>query len=32
MLFEEFFKKKKISLDALQQGDPGLFSEFKSHY
>ena len=32
MLFEEFFKKKKISLDALQQGDPDLFSEFKSHY
>ncbi len=32
MLFEEFFKKKKISLDALQQGNPGLFSEFKSHY
>ncbi len=32
MLFEEFFKKKKISLDALQQGDPGLFSEFESHY
>ncbi|WP_342646214.1 hypothetical protein [Mucilaginibacter sp. CSA2-8R] len=32
MLFEEFFKKKKISLDALQQGDPGLFSEFKLHY
>jgi hypothetical protein len=32
MLFEEFFKKKKISLDALLQGDPGLFSEFKSHY
>lgn len=32
MLFEEFFKKKKISLDALQQSDPGLFSEFKSHY
>jgi hypothetical protein len=32
MLFEEFFKKKKISLDTLQQGDPGLFSEFKLHY
>lgn len=32
MLFEEFFKKKKISLEALQQGNPGLFSEFKSHY
>ncbi|WP_345954525.1 hypothetical protein [Mucilaginibacter sp. PAMB04168] len=32
MLFEEFFKKKKINLDALQQGDLGLFSEFKEHY
>ncbi|QJD97068.1 hypothetical protein HH214_14920 [Mucilaginibacter robiniae] len=32
MQFEEFFKKKKISLDALQQGDPTLFSEFKMHY
>lgn len=32
MLFEEFFKKKKISLEALQQGNPGLFLEFKTHY
>jgi hypothetical protein len=32
MLFEEFFKKKKISLEALQQGNPGLFFEFKNHY
>jgi hypothetical protein len=32
MTFEEFFKKKKISLDALQQAEPGLFSEFKTHF
>jgi hypothetical protein len=32
MLFEEFFKKKKINLVALQQDDEGLFSEFKDHY
>lgn len=32
MQFEEFFKKKKISLVALEQGEPGLFSEFKVHY
>lgn len=32
MLFEEFFKKKKINLAALQQDDEGLFSEFKDHY
>ena len=32
MTFEEFFKKKKISLVALEQGEPGLFSEFKVHY
>ncbi len=32
MLFEEFFKKKKINLDSLQQGEPALFSEFKEHY
>src|ERR1700755_1501690 len=32
MTFEEFFKKKKISLVALEQGEPGLFSEFKIHY
>ncbi|WP_158825334.1 hypothetical protein [Mucilaginibacter lacusdianchii] len=32
MLFEEFFKKKKISLIALEQGEPALFSEFKEHY
>ena len=32
MLFEEFFKKKKIDLDTLQQGEPDLFLEFKDHY
>jgi hypothetical protein len=32
MTFEEFFKKKKINLETLNQGDPGLFTEFKEHY
>jgi hypothetical protein len=32
MLFEEFFKKKKINLLALSEADAGLFSEFKEHY
>ncbi|HTK20485.1 MAG TPA: hypothetical protein VL442_13245 [Mucilaginibacter sp.] len=32
MTFEEFFKKKKINLVALEQGEPGLFSEFKVHF
>jgi len=32
MLFEEFFKKKKINLVALNEADTGLFSEFKDHY
>ena len=32
MNFEEFFKKKRIDLDALQKAEPGLFSEFKTHY
>ncbi|UEG53209.1 hypothetical protein LLH06_19925 [Mucilaginibacter daejeonensis] len=32
LLFEEFFKKKKIDLSSLQQSEPGLFSEFKEHY
>jgi hypothetical protein len=32
MTFEEFFKKKRIDLPALQQGEPALFSEFKTHY
>jgi hypothetical protein len=32
MEFEEFFKKKRIDLDALQKVEPGLFSEFKTHF
>jgi len=32
MTFEEFFKKKKISLGTLEQGEPALFSEFKVHF
>jgi hypothetical protein len=32
MTFEEFFKKKKIDLFALQNGEPALFAEFKNHY
>ncbi|MES2425666.1 MAG: hypothetical protein V4560_01790 [Bacteroidota bacterium] len=32
MTFEEFFKKKRIDLAGLQQGEPALFSEFKNHY
>lgn len=32
MTFEEFFKKKRIDLAALQAGEPSLFSEFKKHY
>jgi hypothetical protein len=32
MTFEEFFKKKRIDVDALEKGEPALFSEFKKHY
>ena len=32
MLFEEFFKKKKIDLAALEKGEQGLFYEFKMHF
>ena len=32
MDFEEFFKKKRIDLTALQGAEPSLFSEFKLHY
>jgi hypothetical protein len=32
MDFEEFLKKKRIDLAALQNGEPALFSEFKTHY
>ncbi|HEY5326285.1 MAG TPA: hypothetical protein VIJ27_04740 [Mucilaginibacter sp.] len=32
MDFEEFFKKKRIDLAALEQGESGLFSEFKTDF
>lgn len=32
MLFEEFFKKKKINLQTFEQAEQALFSEFKTHY
>ncbi|HWZ14015.1 MAG TPA: hypothetical protein VNW95_02170 [Mucilaginibacter sp.] len=32
MSFEEFFKKKRVDLPALQQSEPALFSEFKTHF
>jgi len=32
MTFEEFFKKKRIDLATLEQGEAGLFSEFKTNY
>lgn len=32
MTFEEFFKKKKIDLDALRAAEPDLFLEFETHY
>jgi hypothetical protein len=32
MTFDEFFKKKRIDLTALQKAEPALFSEFKTHY
>src|SRR3954463_8883962 len=32
MLFEEFFKKKRIDLAALQAAEGALFSEFKDHF
>src|SRR6201986_2145646 len=32
MTFEEFFKRKKIDLLALEKAEHDLFSEFKSHY
>jgi len=32
MTFEEFFKKKRIDLVALETGEPALFSEFKTHF
>ena len=32
MTFEEFFKKKRIDLDAFEKGNPALFFEFKTHF
>lgn len=32
MTFEEFFKKKRIDLDALEKGNPALLFEFKNHF
>src|SRR3978361_495044 len=32
MTFEEFFKKKRIDLAALELSEPALFSEFKTHF
>ena len=32
MIFEEFFKKKRIDLEALEKAEPALFSEFKTRY
>src|ERR1700735_890808 len=32
MTFEEFFKKKRIDLAALEKAEPLLFSEFKTHF
>jgi hypothetical protein len=32
MTFEEFFKKKRIDLIALEKGEPALLFEFKTHF
>lgn len=32
MTFDEFFKKKRVDLLALEKAEPALFSEFKTHY
>jgi hypothetical protein len=32
LTFEDFFRKKKIDLLALEKAEPALFSEFKTHY
>ncbi|MDB4921156.1 hypothetical protein [Mucilaginibacter sp.] len=32
MTFDEFFKKKRVDLVALEKAEPALFSEFKTHY
>ena len=32
MTFEEFFRKKKIDLEALGKAEPALLAEFKTHF
>ncbi len=32
MTFEEFFKKKRIDVDAFEKGNPALLFEFKDHF
>jgi len=32
MVFEEFFKKKRINLEALQKVEGSLYAEFKEHF
>ncbi|MCR8561289.1 hypothetical protein KXD93_26790 [Mucilaginibacter sp. BJC16-A38] len=32
MTFDEFFKKKRVDLVALEKAEPALFAEFKNHY
>lgn len=32
MTFDEFFRKKRVDLAALEKAEPTLFSEFKTHY
>ena len=32
LTFDDFFRKKKIDLQQLQQAEPGLFAEFSAHY
>ena len=32
LTFEDFFKKKRIDLQQLQQAEPALFAEFSKHY
>jgi hypothetical protein len=32
MTFEEFFKKKRVDLTALEKAEPALFYEFKTHF
>src|ERR1700743_3396721 len=32
LTFDEFFRKKRVDLAALEKAEPSLFSEFKTHY